>query len=254
MATDRVEFNTDPNADSNQDPNADPNAGGGDGGDDLILGKFKTQEDLEAAYIELEKKQSGGGDGGGGGDNQVEPGTKIQITKSQDDPTGLDMTALSEEFAENGKLSDATYKKLARKGLDRGTVDNYVAGQMALATQYAETLTAAAGSQDELNNLLDWASENKTEREINEINTIFNGNNITAAKMTLLGLKAERAAAGDAPDADPNLVDGDTVPNMSGVKPFASQAQITAAMKDPKYKSDAAYRKQVHNRLAVTNF
>ena len=43
---------------------------------------------------------------------------------------------------------------------------------------------------------------------------------------------------------------GNTTTSAGG---FQSVAELTEAMKDPKYRSDHAYRQQVQDRLAVSN-
>jgi hypothetical protein len=49
----------------------------------------------------------------------------------------------------------------------------------------------------------------------------------------------------------PQVVMGAT--QGASVKPFNSAAQVTEAMKDPRYKNDPAYRQNVEQRLAVTS-
>ena len=248
----RLELNTDPP--EGGDGKAKPN----EGGEDLILGKFKTQEDLQKAYTELEKKQ--GQEPDPNQDGQPKP--TVGIPTANNEPakgTGaLDIAALTAEYGENEGLTDKTYKKLAAKGLDKETVDLMIDGQLSRAREYAGTLAEIAGGQEQLDALFAWAGSSKTEEQVKALNLVFEGNNLEAAKMTLMGLAAEHAAAVangtvDAlSEGETKLIDGETAMGVTGARPFRSQAEITAAMKDPKYESDPAYRKDVENRLAVT--
>lgn len=242
MAVDKMEFDT-----SGDDTDQDQN-----GGDDLILGKFKSQEDLVKAYQALENKQSGASDADGDDTESKPEGSKVQIKPKSGGDSLLDEQALIDEFSEKGELSDKTYKSLGRKGLSRTMVDNYVRGQMALANQYAGSITEAAGGQENLDGLLEWASDNLEQDEIDDINAIFSGNNLTAAKMTVAGLVARRAGSGDTDDADPNLLEGDTNTKQLGVKPYASQEQMLADMMKKEYKNDPAFRATVAKRAGVS--
>ena len=66
--------------------------------------------------------------------------------------------------------------------------------------------------------------------------------------MAVRGLYSQFASAGG---KAPNLIQGNT--SGSAVKPFNAAAQVTEAMRDPRYKNDPAYRKTVEDRLAVTS-
>ena len=116
----------------------------------LLAGKYKTTDDLEKAYLELQKKQG-----------QAEP-TEEQVTEDstpeqldpasfyQEDGTvnydtannvygeqisnlfkenNIDPFKMNEHFVENnGTLSDEMYETLNNAGLNRSMVDNYLEG------------------------------------------------------------------------------------------------------------------------------
>ena len=224
----------------------------------LILGKFKTPEDLQAAYVALEKKQGQEPEP----NRVVEPKPTVGIPTANNEPakgTGaLDIAALTAEYGEKGELSDKTYKKLAATGLNKETVDLMIDGQMSRAREYAGTLSEIAGGQEQLDSLFAWAGTSKTPEQVAALNQVFEGNNLEAAKMTLMGLAAEHAAAVTAGTVDPlgegetKLIDGETAMGVTGAAAFRSQAEISAAMKDPRYEKDSAYREDVKRRLAVS--
>ena len=208
---------------------------------ELILGKFKSQEELEKAYQELEQKQS----------KETEVPATPEAARISVSEAGFKMEELSKEFAENsGALTEETLTKLEKAGIERATVDQYIAGQQAIATQVAASLTEVAGGAEALRSVLDWAGTNLTEAEADAYNSALDSGNIEAAKLALQGVAAKYTAA---VGSEPSLVEGEAAAGVTGVAPFGSQQEVIAAMKDPRYKSgDPAYVKSVEKRLAVT--
>lgn len=223
----------------------------------LILGKFKSQDDLVEAYKNLEKKL------GAPKEEPAEPKAEketpppekledLEITKKEvEEATGLDLDALQKEYAENGELTDETYRTLEERGIPRAMVDSYIEGQKAKAAQVTAELTGLAGGADALRGALDWAADNLSEEEVAAYNGALQSGNLAAVRVSLRGIVA---AYREATGSGPNLVGGERAARSSGVQPFGSRAEITRAMQDPKYQTDEAYRQQVIRRLEVTEF
>jgi hypothetical protein len=66
--------------------------------------------------------------------------------------------------------------------------------------------------------------------------------------MAVKGLYSQFISAGGNP---PELSQGGT--SGSSTKPYGSAAQVTEAMRDPRYSTDPAYRSNVEKRLSVSN-
>jgi hypothetical protein len=66
--------------------------------------------------------------------------------------------------------------------------------------------------------------------------------------MAVKGLYAQYSAA----TAEPSLLGGNAG-QSSGYDGFRSTSEVVQAMKDPRYSSDEAYRKDVQNKLSVSN-
>ena len=49
------------------------------------------------------------------------------------------------------------------------------------------------------------------------------------------------------------MLSGRNAPDVSGIQPFRSQAQVVAAMSDPRYDNDPAYRAEIAQRLEISN-
>lgn len=211
--------------------------------------KFKSAEDLATAYTELEKKL------GGQPQQQTTPPTTekkpetTQTQQQQQPPSNVDLTKYESEFSTNGSLSEASYKELADKGFSKQVVDNYIEGQKATAERSQREVFESVGGQDQYTQMTQWAAKGLTPAEINAYNTAMNSGDLNAIKLAATGLKAKFTAAYG---RDPKLIGGGKTD--SGPAPFANSAQVVAAMNDPRYREDPAFREEVAARLARTNF
>lgn len=163
---------------------------------------------------------------------------------------GLDWDGLHTEYATNGKLSDETYASLEAKGLPREQVDIYIAGRQAQADTYDNAVYAAAGGTAEYTALIEWAKNNLTDAEKVAFNEAVTSGKAAVASLAVEGLTARRNAKRGTPPQ--NLLNGNR--QATGVAPFGSQAEVTEAMRNPKYKTDPAYREQVIARMAASSF
>ncbi|MFB2563644.1 hypothetical protein [Rhizobium sp. IMFF44] len=204
--------------------------------------KFEKPEDLAASYAELERKLSGG--------QQETPKSDVNVEEARDtvNALGLDFDALGTEFADTGSLSDASYKALADKGLGREIVDAYIEGQQAKADLLRAEVLLSVGGEQTYADMSAWAAANLTNAELDAYNNQVESGNLTAAKMAVQGLKARFEAENG---AEPRLLNGDTGGNS--VEVFRSTAELTAAMRDPRYKKDAAYRADVERKLSKSS-
>lgn len=197
--------------------------------------KFKTPEEMATAYKELETKQS-----------TAAPAVPVVEVVKQ---AGVDIAKLGAEYAENGKLSAESLTDLAAKGIPQATVDAYIAGLNAVATQQVAKLQEVVGGKENLTKILEWAKTGLSPTEANAYDKALDANDLTSASMLLQNIQAKyTAAVGN----DPKLVKGEIVPNAAGVQPFANTDQVHLAMRDPRYKTDPEYRAQVAKRLAIS--
>lgn len=200
--------------------------------------KFQSAEDLAKAYGELEKKV---------GQPRQEAATEESTTEEATGISGT-LTSATNEFIENGELSEESFEALAKEGLPRELVESYIQGQQAMMETQSNQVKETVGGDANYQAMAEWAAENLSEGEIDAFNEIVESGTIDQANVAVRGLYAEfRSAGGKAP----NLLQGSTS-GTGGAKPFNSAAQVTEAMRDPKYKNDPAYRELVEQRLAVT--
>lgn len=164
--------------------------------------------------------------------------------------TGLTRDGLATEFSAGG-LSDGSYAKLATKGIDRATVDQFLGGVKAQASAataaYESEVYAAAGSKEKYTELVSWAKGALSAEEIDTYNEAVNSGNAKLAAFAVAGLQARHTVANP---AEPSLINKGAP--SGGATGYESWAQVKADMKDPKYAADPAYRAQVAERLRVS--
>jgi hypothetical protein len=215
--------------------------------------KFATAEDFAKSYAALEAKL-GGGDKAPTADTTKPATTEIptaDAARDQVTQAGLDFDAINAEFAKDGKLSDATYDRLAKAGIARTTADGYIAGQQALANQVRNEVFASAGGEEAYSEIVQWASTNMSDAEINAYNKAMNGGDTNVMKLAVDGLKARFTAANG---TTPKLLNGGSGNGSQAQGDvFRSNAELTTAMKDPRYATDPAYRDDVKAKLGRSN-
>ena len=200
--------------------------------------KFQSPEDLAKAYNELQKKQSTKAEKAEDKPEEAAPSSKtVEV-----------ISGASEEFSEKGELSDKSFIELEKAGISRDMVEAYIRGQESIATSEALEVQNEVGGNANYSAMSDWASENLSESDLDGFNSIVENGSIDQAKMAVKGLYSQFISAGGNP---PELSQGGT--SGSSVKPFGSAAQVTEAMRDPRYSTDPAFRDNVEKRLAVSN-
>lgn len=211
--------------------------------------KFNSPEQLAEAYSQLEKKLGSSAKTDAIEDGKAPPVGQPSKTVPTPEETlavsraGLDADAIANEFLTSGKVSEETYKKAEKFGLDKKFVDAFAAGQAAVVQQQAAALYAEVGGPDEFAKIANWARGKLTPNEIKAFNDATQAGSLEVAKLALRGLAAKyQAAVG----RNPNLVGGEAAGSSTG---FKSQSEVVQAMRDPRYSKDPAYRAEVEEKL-----
>ena len=215
--------------------------------------KFNSVEDMVKSYSELEKKlgeqsqptKESVDPVSQAETKQEQPKSDLDIATKAVDSAGLNMDSLAEEYAKDGKLADNSYKSLEKAGIPKEYVDRFIAGQQAIADQQSATVKNMVGGAEAYDSMSEWASNNLSETEKQAYNAAVNSKDLEAVKLAVVGLKARYAQS---TGSEPKLVEGKASP--SGEQGFASWAQVTQAMADPRYSKDPAYQAEVKNKLA----
>ena len=209
--------------------------------------KFKSPEDMAKAYSELEAKL--------GQAKPVDPPAVDPAATPPANPEaalaekGLDLQDFSAEFAQKGELSAESYEKLGKAGYSRQIVDQYIEGQRAVAARFETDIMSEVGGSEKYSEITTWAKANLTPTEIAAYNTAVSSGNADQAKLAALGLGAKFEKANG---SDPQRLLGGQSSGSTG-DVFESMAQVTAAMKDPLYKNDPAFRAKIQAKLSRSN-
>lgn len=193
--------------------------------------KFKSPEDLAKAYSELEK-------------------SRATPPASKGDDKGFDVDALAGEYREKGSISEDTLAKMEKQGIPRNVILGYVKGQEALAAAQTAQLASAVGGEENLKNVLKWAEGNLSAPEVAGYNALIDTGNLDAAKV-LLSAFAGRYT--EAVGNDPNLATTNASTGApSNSTGYASTAEMVRDMRDPRYSTDPAFRRQVREKVSRT--
>ena len=112
-----------------------------------------------------------------------------------------------------------------------------------------EVLMQTAGGQQQYDQMISWATENFSQQEIDMYDHVMDSGDAAAAMFAVQALKnAYRNATG----VDGELLTGGSAPSDPSNN-FRSQAEVMAAMNDPRYDSDPAYRQDVFDKLERSN-
>jgi hypothetical protein len=169
---------------------------------------------------------------------------QIDAAKAAADAAGLKLEDMNAEYAATGKLSDASYAKLEKVGISKDIVAAFITGQEAVRAQVEQKAYSLVGGEEKYAQMLGWAATGLTPPEVEAFNAAVIGTPAAQA-LAISGLKARfEAAVG----SDPSLVRGDSSGGSAGG--YQSRAQVTADIKDPRYKKDPAYRDAVKTKLA----
>ena len=104
------------------------------------------------------------------------------------------------------------------------------------------------GGEENYNQMIEWAGDNLPPSEIDAFNKAVDSGDINMINFAVNGLTARyRSEVG----TEPRLLQGETNGTSGGS--FQSAAELTAAMRDPRYQSDPAYRRMVSDKLSRSN-
>jgi len=238
----------------------------------LLAGKYKSVEDLEKAYKELQTKLSQpktaepvdtteeaeeAAPEEEEEDKEDKPAANAReiygdLIGSRMEEANIDFQSMTDRWTSTGKLDDGDYDALQGAGFTRDMVDAYLTGlnykavqDSALTVQEINAIKQEYGGEAEYAAMLQWAGSNLSKEEQDAFNQVVNTQSLNVARLAIAGLHAKYTAA---EGREPKLIGGKT--SKASTDRFESTAQLTAAMADPKYKTDPAYRRKVEEKLA----
>ena len=219
---------------------------------ELLAGKYKNAEDLEKAYVELQKKL---------GDKEEPEATKDEeeVTDEKDEPKEKSeayslIESASDEYFKNGEsLSPETlekFKGMSSQDLVNGYMqmvkDNPQTNNTEVDVNTAEInkIQNSVGGEAQYNNLVTWAGNNLPENEIKAFDDLVGTGNAAAIQLGVDAIKSRYEAVNG---YEGRRLTGKAADTSGDV--FRSQAQLVEAMSDPRYDRDPAYRQDVVAKL-----
>ena len=241
---------------------------------ELLAGKYKNAEDLEKAYVELQKKL--------GENDGVQEGQETQEveTEESDEPQlykedgSVNYESVSRDYGEtlstlfkeknvdpysiadhfyknNGQITQEMHDQLTGAGIAKEAVDAYLAGRaqdMGMNSQIAQTdinsIYQSVGGEQKYRNLMNWASQNLSQDSINSFDNLVNTGDANSIQLAVNGLVAQYQNDNG---YEGRMLTGKAAKTNTDV--YQSQAQLVEAMADPRYDRDPAYREAVREKL-----
>ena len=171
----------------------------------LLAGKYKSSEDLEKAYLELQSKL---------GEANNEP---------EEQDSGEEQTE-NQPDNEDNEEQDSSQSELTQQDVDM--------------------LQNMAGGKKGYEAMLKWASGALEQAEINMYDSVMERGDPNSIYFAVQALVARY---NDATGSDGKLLTGKAASGNSNT--FRSQQELVAAMSDPRYDNDPAYRQDVIKQL-----
>lgn len=188
-------------------------------------------------------------------EGQAQPAADAQPSaeaeqKTQDQPQANEseqkLGKFSQEFYSTGKLSDGSYKELESMGYPKAIVDQFIAGQQAVMAREEQAVYDSVGGKQSYEQMVQWASANLPKDDIEAYNAALASGTPAQIQFAVKGLQARFVSNSREP----------SLKTMGGKAPpsaFKSVAEVVAAMSDPRYKVDPAYRSEVERKIANSN-
>ena len=200
----------------------------------LLAGKYKSAEDLEKAYLELQTKL------GKGEEPTKEETQQVESTDISED---LFLKGYN-EWSQNGDISPATLQEFVSKGIPEQYVRQYVEGANAQIQLMTMEVYNKMGGEQHVQEIMNWAADNLTDEEIQTYNDLIDSGDIN---KTITAYQSIEARMGNQTQNRFIKPEQGTAKENGG---FQSKAEMIEAMNDPRYRKDPAYRSQVERRLA----
>ena len=221
----------------------------------LLAGKYKNAEDLEAAYLSLQKKlgqEEPNYEESDEGYAEEEEGSDEEVP-DEAPAVSLINEASAEYYANDGQLSEETISKFSEMS-SQDLVNAYLeiqANNPQAATQSVEMSEAqvnsvqnSAGGEANYNRVVEWAASNLPEAQIDAFDSVVDSGNPAAIGIAFQGLQSQY---NEANGYEGRMLQGKPAASSGDI--FRSQAELVAAMGDPRYDNDPAYRADIVQKL-----
>lgn len=233
--------------------------------EELILGKFKSNDELEKAYKELEKKfhektpnnertkvysQEDGDEHVKESTEDVDEQAPEASTESTEAPASLVNDAFK-SLEDAGELTDDVVEAFNKAGISKELIEHYK--ELAEFKQEYElkSIMSEVGSEEDYNSLMSWAANNLEQKEIDMFNNIVDKGTPDDIRLAVKNLQAKQG--GNTPAQEqPALVKADAIASIEAG--YSSQSEMLNDMADERYATDEKFREAVMRKVSKSNF
>ena len=230
--------------------------------DNLLAGKYKDAQELEKAYVELQKKLGEGKTASEETEHPTDakPEEETEDTKEtkEDSPDVAFLDTLYEEATSGkdysketiDKLSSMSTQEIAQMHLDwvANNQSKYIPKPPDFTEQNVVELKNVVGGEDNYKNMIQWAQQNLDKQEIDLFDQVMEKGDAASA---FFAVKSLAYRYNDTIGKEGQMITG-TAPKSDG-SVFRSQAEVVKAMRDSRYDRDPAYRQDIQDKLSRSN-
>ena len=224
----------------------------------LLAGKYKSTEDLEAAYLSLQKKLGQEEpDYESTDEGYAEEEGSDEEVFDEAPAVSLINEASEEYYANDGTLSEETIERFSEMS-SQDLVNAYLEIQqnnpqanpqgVEMSDAQVNSVMNAAGGEANYNRIVEWAASNLDNRSIDAFDSVVDSGNPAAINIAFAGLQSRY---NDANGYEGRMLQGKAADSRGDV--YRSQAELVAAMNDPRYDTDPAYRADVIEKLELSD-
>ena len=245
---------------------------------ELLAGKYKNAEELEQAYVELQKKlgeKDGVSQEGREETQEVEAKEETEteqqlykedgsvnyesVVENYGETLGnlfkeknVDPYSIAKHFYENnGQITQEMHDQLTGAGIAKEAVDAYLSGRAKdmgmnsdLSQADIDSIKTSVGGEKAYDNLMNWAGQTLSQDAINSFENLINIGDKNSIQLAVNGLVAQYQNDNG---YEGRMLTGKAAKTNTDI--FQSQAQLVEAMADPRYDRDPAYREAVREKL-----
>ena len=216
----------------------------------MLAGKFKDAEALEQAYIELQKKL---GEPNENESDEVRREEGLQEQRDEEEVTSSFLDTLWDESQSEytqetlNALGEMDAKQIAQMYLEyRHQAETESSPE--ISPEVVTNLQNIAGGEESYNQMIDWAGQNLSREEITMFDNVIEQGDPSSCFFAIQALTNRYQ---DSVGKDGKVLTGYAPQDTADV--FRSQAEVVAAMQDPRYDRDPAYRNDVFTKLNRSN-
>ena len=200
----------------------------------LLAGKYKSAEELERGYLELQKRM-----GEGQPNQQATPDVSDQLAKAY------------ESYTSDKNFDASAFENVSKEDLIKAFFENSEEVPQAegnegtdLSQAQVDNMMNSVGGKEQYQQIMNWAVQNLPQSDIEAFDAIVDSANPSSISMAVESM-AKRYT--EANGQDGNMIQGRSAKMTDS---YRSQAEMIRDMNDPRYDSDPAYRNDVMTKLA----